>query len=103
MVTGLEPATEGSLLISGWIGYPLCERCPEEEEEENRHDQNITRQKRQQRNIPQQVDLRLPGPPSGQGDGREFEPATEGPLHISGRIRYPLCHRRSPIDLEYES
>ncbi|GFO27990.1 hypothetical protein PoB_005449500 [Plakobranchus ocellatus] len=36
---------------------------------------------------PQQGDLRLSGPPSGQGAGGGVEPATEGSPKISGRTR----------------
>ncbi|GFO39694.1 hypothetical protein PoB_006619900 [Plakobranchus ocellatus] len=43
---GLEPATEGSLQISGWTRKPLCYR-----------------------RSPQQCDLRLSGPPPGQSAG----------------------------------
>ncbi|GFO37404.1 hypothetical protein PoB_006390900 [Plakobranchus ocellatus] len=47
---------------------------------------------------PQRGDLRLSGPPSGQGAGSGavagLEPATEGSLQISGRTRKPLCYRR---------
>ncbi|GFO29717.1 hypothetical protein PoB_005622200 [Plakobranchus ocellatus] len=46
---------------------------------------------------PQHGDLRLSGPPSGQGARAPvagFELATEGSLQTSKRIRYALCHRR---------
>ncbi|GFO40185.1 hypothetical protein PoB_006669000 [Plakobranchus ocellatus] len=46
----------------------------------------------------QQGDLTLSGPLSSQGTDSRLEPATEGPLQISGRIHYPLCHRRRHSD-----
>ncbi|GFO31398.1 hypothetical protein PoB_005790300 [Plakobranchus ocellatus] len=49
---------------------------------------------------PQQGDLRLSGPPSGQGAVAGLEPATEGSLQISGRTRKPLCYRRPSIHTE---
>ncbi|GFN77578.1 hypothetical protein PoB_000408400 [Plakobranchus ocellatus] len=48
---------------------------------------------------PHHGDLRLSGPPSGQGADGGLEPATEESLKMSGRIRYPLCHRRPPNKL----
>ncbi|GFO39643.1 hypothetical protein PoB_006614800 [Plakobranchus ocellatus] len=42
---------------------------------------------------PQKVDPRLSVPPSGQGASRGLEPTTEESLQISGRGRYPLCHK----------
>ncbi|GFO16157.1 hypothetical protein PoB_004266200 [Plakobranchus ocellatus] len=38
-VTGLEPATEGSLQISGQILYPLCHQSLQEEKEEEEQQQ----------------------------------------------------------------
>ncbi|GFO17734.1 hypothetical protein PoB_004423900 [Plakobranchus ocellatus] len=43
---------------------------------------------------PQQDDLSLLGPPSGQGAGDGARTRDKVFLQISGRIRYPLCHRR---------
>ncbi|GFO38595.1 hypothetical protein PoB_006510000 [Plakobranchus ocellatus] len=39
--------------------------------------------------------LRLSGPPSGQDLVAGLEATSEGSLQISGRNRYPLCHRPS--------
>ncbi|GFO46354.1 pancreas transcription factor 1 subunit alpha-like [Plakobranchus ocellatus] len=44
--------------------------------------------------IPQQGDLRLLGPPTGQSAGDRFRTATEGSLQISGSVRYPMCPQR---------
>ncbi|GFN77441.1 hypothetical protein PoB_000394700 [Plakobranchus ocellatus] len=42
---------------------------------------------------PHDGDLRFSGPPQGQGTCGRLEPAIELSLKISGRFRYPLCHR----------
>ncbi|GFN93021.1 hypothetical protein PoB_001952700 [Plakobranchus ocellatus] len=57
-------------------------------------DEFTTQSSRCQVASPQQGDLRLSGPPLGQGVGAGLEPATEGSLQICGRTRLPLCHRR---------
>ncbi|GFO41596.1 hypothetical protein PoB_006810100 [Plakobranchus ocellatus] len=44
----------------------------------------------------QQGDLRLLGPPSGQGAGARLEPATERSYQISVWMRHPLWHQCSP-------
>ncbi|GFO19718.1 hypothetical protein PoB_004622300 [Plakobranchus ocellatus] len=41
---------------------------------------------------PQQGDLRLQGLCQARAPVAGLEPATERSLHISGRIRYPLCY-----------
>ncbi|GFO44850.1 glutaminase kidney isoform, mitochondrial [Plakobranchus ocellatus] len=71
-IAGLEPATEGSLQISGRTRKPLCYR----------------------RSRPPQGDLRLPGPPSGLGAGGELKNCYRMvPVDLRA-IRYLLCHRR---------
>ncbi|GFO41482.1 hypothetical protein PoB_006798700 [Plakobranchus ocellatus] len=49
---------------------------------------------------PQHGDLRFSGPRQAREPVAGLEPATEGSLQISGRIRYPLCHRRPNDSLE---
>ncbi|GFO10874.1 hypothetical protein PoB_003737900 [Plakobranchus ocellatus] len=45
---------------------------------------------------PQQGDLRLSGRPSAEAPVTGLEPATEGSLQMSVRMRFPLCDQHPP-------